>query len=670
MRIHTFGAQASKYCSALALCLGLAACGGGNTGTALGNLNGDGSGNTDGDGDSATTVSIGYVDNGEFIPGEIKTNLNDNMLAPGGTTVLQVNLYRNDRLLGNASDVVFNSTCFINGEAHFEVTTITDGVTETKDGNIVTANNGTASIRYTATSCTGEDLIEATSTNDGIVVAASSIIPIAPDSVNTVTFVSSEPEYISLKGTGGSEASEVTFQIRGGTGAPVKDIPVNFALNTDAGGITLTQDNDISDQEGYVSTIIQSGSTPTSVRVSATTDNGVTTQSSRVVASTGLPDQNSMSIASELLYPVGWDQDGIESEITVSLADAFNNPVPKDTPVYFTTNGGNVEAACLTEEKINPDNANSDLYPPGTCAVTWRSSNPRPRGDNQVYADESGTVPVLRCEPNGLLAGVETECRNGRAIVMATTIGNESFNDNNNNGLYDAGETFNTATSTNGNPTLRAINCLRAAPISTAASTQYGCDDLGTPYIDRNFNGQHDPDEEIANIDNEFSNTYEPGNGIYNGALCRQADHNAGICSRNSVLVRDTVSLIMTSALQGFFLTPDGRIPGQPSGVLSLSDGENAIVQLLLADVNGNGLPTATQVEINSFSGVTATVTPSTIGARNEPTLVTIQLTGSSASSGIVSLTLNIDPDNDGGADPISYTIGHFAVEVYEAVAN
>ncbi|MDO6746331.1 hypothetical protein [Gilvimarinus sp. 1_MG-2023] len=659
MRIHTFGAQASKYCSALALCLGLAACGGGSsTGTALGNLNGDTSNNSETDGTDSNIVSIGYVENGTFVPGEIKTNLNDNQLAPGGSTVLQVNLYRNDRLLGNETEVVFSSNCFINGEAQFEYPDPESG--GTTQGNIVTAQNGTASITYNATSCTGEDIIEATSTNEGIVVAATGTIPFAADTVNTVTFISSEPEYISLKGTGGTEASEVTFQVRGSTGAPVKDIEVEFSLNTNAGGISLTQTNDTSDQNGYVSTIIQSGNIPTAVRVSATTDNGVTTQSSRVVASTGLPDQNSMSIATELLYPTSWDVNGVESLITVNVADAFNNPVPKDTPVYLTTNGGSVEAACLTEEIIDEDVSDA-RHPPGECGAIWRSQDPKPQSDHQVYADESGPLPVLRCEPNGLLAGTETECRNGRAIVMATTIGNESFIDNNGNGLYDAGETFNAASTTGGNEAWRAANCERAVPTSTAENQQWGCDDLGTPYIDRNFNGQHNYNEQIFNIDNEFSDTYEPGNGIYNGALCRQEDHDAGICSRDSVLVRNSVRLVMNSALQGFFRTPDGRIPGAPSQI-NLVAGETAIIYLLLADINGNGLPLTSGLSVNAPDGITATVTPEGFAPGSEPTIAALTIKADNQAAGIISLSMDMDADNDGSAGDISWTVGNIPI--------
>lgn len=649
MRIQTFGAQASKFGGAIALCLGLAACGGGSSGTALDGINGGGNSNNGGDGTGSSLVSIGYVEDGTFIPGEIGTNLDGNELAPGGTTILQVNLYRNNRLLGEDTEVIFSSSCFLSGESYFETTVIEAGEAVQVQDNVVTAQNGTASIKYVAGSCTGEDLIEATATDgDGIVVAATGAIPISPDTVNTVTFIGSSPEYISLKGTGGVETSEIVFQVRGNTGAPVKGVEVDFSLNTNAGGISLTQSSDTSDKDGYVSTIVQSGSIPTAVRVSATTENGVTTQSSRVVVSTGLPDQNSISIATELRHPTGWDTNNVYSWITVNVGDAFNNPVPKDTPVYFTTNGGTVEAACLTEQLIDPALSVVDRHPPGVCSVRWRSSDPRPRSDHQVYADESGIFPVLRCDHNGLIAGVETECRNGRAIVMATTIGNESFIDNNANGLFDPNiDKFYTADSTDGNPSARAANCLRPSPISGAESRVYGCDDLGTPYLDRNFNGVHDANEEIANIENDFSSTFEPGNGIYNGALCTQEDHDAGVCSRDSVLVRNTVTLVMNSAQQPFFTTPDGRIPGQPAeSPLELETGETVIFYLLLADVNGNGVPATDAMVFNSPQGVSGSISPVSFGSQAEPIILTMQFSTTNPGPGVVSLTARMKADN------------------------
>ena len=88
----------------------------------------------------------------------------------------------------------------------------------------------------------------------------------------SIQFVSATPTSITLKGTGGaglSETSEVTFRVKDPEGAILAEQPVNFELTTTVGGITLNPRTVISDEGGLVTTIIQSGSVPTPVRVEA-----------------------------------------------------------------------------------------------------------------------------------------------------------------------------------------------------------------------------------------------------------------------------------------------------------------------------------------------------------------------------------------------------------------
>ncbi|MFW8341613.1 hypothetical protein ACOICY_29205, partial [Klebsiella pneumoniae] len=66
----------------------------------------------------------------------------------------------------------------------------------------------------------------------------------------------------------------------------------------------------------------------------------ISSQSSVLVISTGKPDQDSFSLSAETLNAEGWDVDGTAVKVTARLADAFNNPVPDGTAVYFTTEGG------------------------------------------------------------------------------------------------------------------------------------------------------------------------------------------------------------------------------------------------------------------------------------------------------------------------------------------
>ncbi len=101
---------------------------------------------------------------------------------------------------------------------------------------------------------------------------------------------------------------------------------------------------------------------------------------------------------------------GVTVPVTVYLSDRYSNPVPDGTAVAFTTNGGQIDGNCNTSG--------------GQCTVTWTSSNPRPTTNP---ASQTGTPPS-----NGF----------GRAMILSTAIGEESFDDANGNGFYDSGESF------------------------------------------------------------------------------------------------------------------------------------------------------------------------------------------------------------------------------------
>ena len=206
------------------------------------------------------------------------------------------------------------------------------------------------------------------------------------------------PEQIAIEGTGGTENSTIVFRVLGATGVPLENIDVDFALNTTVGGLALSTTAATTNAQGEVQTVVAAGSVATSVRVTATiTSEGISTQSSRLVVSTGIPDSDSFSISVSQFNPEAFDFDGIEVEVTARAADAFNNPIPVNTSISFYTEGGSIDPSCSTDAA-------------GACSVTWRSQNPRPG--------------------------------NGVTTILAHVIGNESFTDGNGNGRYDDGEVF------------------------------------------------------------------------------------------------------------------------------------------------------------------------------------------------------------------------------------
>jgi hypothetical protein len=219
--------------------------------------------------------------------------------------------------------------------------------------------------------------------------------PPPPAPLNAINFVSASPTTIGLKGTGLNEVSELVFEVRDINNTPLAGQTVTFSLNTSVGGIELDPVSAVSDASGRVTTRVRAGTAQTSVRVTATALQGTrsaSTVSSELTVTTGLPDQNSVSLSVSSHNPEGFDLDGTTVDVTVRAADRFNNPVPNGTAFAFRTSGGAIDGSCAT---VN-----------GACTVIWRSQAPR--------------VP--------------------RATILAYAIGEESFVDLNGDGRYDDGE--------------------------------------------------------------------------------------------------------------------------------------------------------------------------------------------------------------------------------------
>ena len=585
-----------KLISATLISLILTACGGGD-GSALDNtLNGANSsvtssvfgGNSSANSstssiDTTSLSNIGFGSGNAFEPGKIGVGIGSNTLSPGGVTTLTVNLVSaTGTLVTQPLSVKFNSKCFAAQKALLSATN-------------VESTSGEATTTYTANGCVGDDLVTATVTSGEQVLTAQTTLNIEQDTVGSVRFADAAPTQINLKGTGGTETSVVRFQVFGSTGAPIENIPVDFTLSTSTGGIALVNAAGKTNSAGYVSTTVQAGTVATSVRITAKTATGLSTQSNVLVVSTGIPDQNSMSLSLTDLAPVSWNVDGIESTATIRMADAFNNLVPDGTAVSFTTSGGAVDSSCVTKG--------------GSCSVKWRSQEPKPTIPD---SDQFFVGPDLKVYcPNGL-----TECRSGRVKILATSIGNESFVDKNANGLYDGPfvDGFSASLSS---------KCSPNVPRSTAKiGAANGCDDLGEAYLDKTFNLARDESDEF--VDFNADGLFNIGDGLYNGVLCNGDD---SVCNKNSVSVRDDITLVMSSGY--VYRESSGLLPNQPSSKVAIAAGQSESISMFLGDINGNGLPIGTTITVKTetASNVTASVSPSfPLGMSQEPTTMTLFL--------------------------------------------
>ncbi len=501
--------------------------------------------------DTISPKKIGIGNGDSFVDGSIGAGIGNNTLIAGGNTVLTVNVVSDtNTLVTTPMTITFNSRCYAAEEA-----TLTSGNTLT---NKISTDIGQASIIYTAKGCVGDDEITATVIIDGVAKVARTTVKVAQDTVQSISFVDATPIKIFLKDSGGAQTSIVRFLVKGNTGAPIKNIPLNFSLSTQLGGIALTETAITTDSTGHASTVVQAGTIPTAVEVIATeTQSGVTARSNKLSIGTGMPDQNSTSISATRFNPPGWEYDGEEVGITIRLADAFNNPPPDGTSVQFVTEGGVIDTNCTTEN--------------GVCSVIWKSQQPRPN--------------------------------NGRVTILATTVGNESFEDTDGDGLYSIGtDIFNTHN--NGG------NCNLNVPLSTAAATPNGndapCDDLGEAYLDRNENGEYQTGEYYSDFN--INKKYDTENGIYNGVLCVAEGTD---CTKSPVNIRQEIILVMSSEKP---MTENGRLLGQPE-FIEMGANETQSFSVVLADINGNSMPIGTTVSLNISTASDVTINQSMSGS-------------------------------------------------------
>lgn len=343
-------------------------------------------------------------------------------LSAFGTTSISVTVSIGGVPVATPQSVTFSSSCASVGKA-----VLSTGVATVA---------GVATGSYRDNGCAGTDTITATAAG---VTSPSINLVVTPPTAGSIQFVSATPSSISLKGTGGVEAAQVRFKVLDAGGNPLSGKTVTFGLSTAVGGITLTPASPataISDAGGLVVVTVNSGrvSTPVSVTASipgASTGTTLTTQSSGLTITTGIPDQSSFSVGATKLNPEFWDIDGNTTVLTVRLADHFNNPVPAGTAVNFTTEGGSIVASCSI---VIDNNGNSN------CSTTLTSQAPRPaNGRVTVLAYAVGEESFIDLNGNGVADLVPNEMID---INGASTDMPEAFRDDNENGVRDANETF------------------------------------------------------------------------------------------------------------------------------------------------------------------------------------------------------------------------------------
>jgi hypothetical protein len=514
-------------------------------------------------GSTTTTVQMGNGSGMAFVAGQIGVGVGAAQLAAGGSTGLAVSVVDQSNNLYTAVPVTvtFNSPCAANGQATI---TATGG-----SGASATTTSGIVNANYVAKGCSGSDTITASATVSGQNLAATGTVTIAAATIGSIQFVSASTTTIGLKGTGLNQTSTLIFKVVDATGGPYSGVTVSFTPNTTVGGLSISPATAKSATDGTVQTTVSAGTVHTAVRVTAsiTSPAALSTQSSQLTVTTGLPTSNGFSIAvGKATYGNGTSTlacpntetnsiDGVTTPITVFLSDRYSNPVPDGTAVAFTTDGGQIVGNCNTGPPLAS----------GSCVVTWTSADPRPGPTSPT----STTPAIVK----------------GRAMILATAIGEESFDDINGSGFYVAGDSFA---------------------------------NLGEPYRDDNEDGAYESGEYFLDFNNNGMRDAPTGSFI--GITCTGTTP-ASTCTQNTLAIGTSLQLTMaTSAAHITFVSGTAGVTNGGSATApSLSvPSSGGSVAFNVQDLNGNSMAAGTGVTITLSSTVTgetfSQIGPTTVG--------------------------------------------------------
>lgn len=476
---------------------------------------------------TSVTQKIAYA----VSPGSVTlSNLtaNSSALSAYGSTSVSVQVFFNGVLTTTPLTVNFSSGCDSNGKASI-----------TKS---VATINGVATATYTDKGCAGSDIITASLQG----TSAQTTIAVAAPRASNIGYVSASPSSMALAGTGGaglSSSSVVTFKVVDSTNNPVASKAVSFDLSTRVGGIKLNNQTSgpvqaTSDGSGLVSVTVSAGSVPTPVWVTATLvdDPTIVTQSTNLTISTGRPTQDRFSLSIGTFNIEGWNRDGTTTRANVYAFDRLGNPVADGTVINFISEGAGIQPSCTTAA--------------GSCSVTVTSGEFRPRVDS-----EPSTFAV----------------KAGRVTILAYAQGEESFDDLNQNNIYDAGEVFR---------------------------------DLGDAFVDNTENkvwASGEREIQFSALNTSACPAY-PSDGRYSNA-----PYKAGTCDGvwGNAHVRRNIVMVLSSHVIGtvtpstFTITPKAN----PTAVPPVAPVCSASFTFRMSDINNNPLPAG--AALTAISGVT-----------------------------------------------------------------
>jgi len=298
---------------------------------------------------------------------------NTSVLAAYSSTMINLELSTVNGLYNVAPVTLkLESNCLTSGRASFPAT--------------LTSVDGRFQFEYRDLGCATGDSIRASI--EQTTLSAQTTLRIAPPDAASLVVgdITPQDRAIVIRGastSGRSEVATVKFRVLDRYGKPLTKQTVGFSLLSSK-AVTLSNTSAVSDDRGEVSVTLTSGTEPTSVRVVAKLENGLSAISDTIMVTTGLPTQAAFSLSAESYNIEGFDYDNAQTQVTLLLADQNGNPISDNTATVFQTDSGaigsSLRGGCVTNN--------------GVCSVSFRSQNPRYALDVSAPQKRAGLATI------------------------------------------------------------------------------------------------------------------------------------------------------------------------------------------------------------------------------------------------------------------------------------
>ncbi len=312
---------------------------------------------------------------------------------------------------------------------------ISDGTFGSLSNAVGSTVGGKATTTFSAVGKVGSVTISAAAGG----VSATTTVGINAADAGSIQFVSAVPQVIGIQGSGQTESSTITFAVKDINGNPVADgTTVTFAMNGPGGGsyigsIISSQTATVSTINGSASVILHSGSTagPVTIiataKVSPTSSSTISSSSTQVSIGGGVPSAGHWNLATSQFSLTGLSISGLEATISTYIADRFGNyNILTGTAINFYTEAGAIDTQGITDST-------------GKSSVILRTQAPNPVDVSNALAGD----PVSNRNFAGLAepwypggSTYNNNPRDGWVTVLATTMGEEAFLDENGDGLF------------------------------------------------------------------------------------------------------------------------------------------------------------------------------------------------------------------------------------------